>query len=252
MERVSDKVYTAVVLDFETSGLDCSRCACTQLAMKTVRLDTWEVTGTFNRFIVPYCKQNIGASKRKVLRPKRELQSPQAELMDYEDAALDYTAITMDMLRERGGGLEEVAKEALDFIAKGTLSKGAQYKPFFLGQNIAFDIGFFQQMMNYAGITKEFEKTVSGAKDFYGNFQPHYIDTITLARLAMAGDPTMVSYKLELLCERLGIELSDAHDADADVTATLNVAMTLAGRMRTGTGTAVQIGVQKTRKHFKI
>lgn len=252
MEKSSDKVYTAVVLDFETSGLDCSRCACTQLAMKTVRLDTWEVIATYNRFISPYCKQNIGASKRKVLRPKRELQNPQAELMDYEDAAMNYTAITMDMLREKGGGLAEVAKDALDFIAAGTISKGAQYKPFFLGQNIAFDIGFFQQMMNYAGLTKEFEKTVAGAQDFYGNFQPHYIDTITLARLALAGDRTMVSYKLELLCERLGIELSDAHDAEADVTATLNVALVLAGRMRTGAGAASPISTEKTRKHFKI
>ena len=48
-----------------------------------------------------------------------------------------------------------------------------------VGQNIAFDIGFLQQLMNYAGLAAEFEKTFSGTKDYYGNFQPHYIDTLS-------------------------------------------------------------------------
>ena len=34
--------------------------------------------------------------------------------------------------------------------------------------------------MNYAGLVAEFEKTFAGTKDYYGNFQPHYIDTLTV------------------------------------------------------------------------
>ena len=28
------------------------------------------------------------------------------------------------------------------------------------------------------------KKTFSGTKDYYGNFQPHYIDTLVMGRLA--------------------------------------------------------------------
>ena len=51
--------------------------------------------------------------------------------------------------------------------------------------------------MNYAGLAAEFEKTFSGTKDYYGNFQPHYIDTLVMGRLAFAADPEVTSYKLD-------------------------------------------------------
>ena len=101
---------------------------------------------------------------------------------------------------------------------------------------------------------KEFEKVFAGKKDFYGNFQPHYIDTIDLARLIFANDPTMTSYKLEIIAERLGLELDDAHDADADVTATLNILRVGTNRLRNGESNVGEIIQQreKTRSHFKI
>ena len=43
--KTEQGIYTAVVLDFETGGLDCTRCACTQIAMQAVRLDAFEVLG---------------------------------------------------------------------------------------------------------------------------------------------------------------------------------------------------------------
>ena len=57
------------------------------------------------------------------------------------------------------------------------------------------------------------------------------------------------------MCEHLGIELDDAHDADADVSATTNVAAVLTQRMRNadGGGSNLQIAkAEKSRKHFKI
>lgn len=54
-----------------------------------------------------------------------------------------------------------------------------------------------------------------------------------------------------------GVELDDAHDADADVSATTNVAAVLTQRMRsiggeyTGDDLAVS-KAEKSRKHFKI
>lgn len=107
--------------------------------------------------------------------------------------------------------------------------------------------------MNYAGLAAEFEKTFSGSRDYYGNFQPHYIDTLALGRLAFAADPEVTSYKLELVASRLGVELDDAHDAAADVTATLDILGVYTSRLRQteGTATAMQ-KKEKTRKYFKI
>ena len=108
--------------------------------------------------------------------------------------------------------------------------------------------------MAYGGKLKEFAKVFAGITDFWGNFQPHYVDTIDLGKLTFAGDPEVTSYKLELLAERLGIELDDAHDADADVTATLNVAIVCSNRLRNSDGSSTGAGLQKkekSRTHFK-
>lgn len=253
--KTEQGVYTAVVLDFETGGLDCTRCACTQIALQAVRIDTWEVLGRYANYIAPYTKQALGgAPKRKVLKTRRELeQEEEREMMDYEAVALSYTDITMDLLRSRGVELQQVASEVIDFARKHTLSKGARFKPILIGQNIPFDVGFLQQMMAYAGLQKEFSQVFSGTTDFYGNFQPHYLDTIDLARLCLATDPSVSSYKLELIAERLGIELDDAHDADADVTATRQMAALCSHRMRqTGGDGMMMQRTPKTRDHFKI
>ena len=253
--KVESKIFTAIVLDFETGGLDCTRCACTQIAMQAVRLDNWTVLDRYLKYITPYSKQSVGgAPKRKVLKSKRELEQEADGIpMDYEQVALDYSAITMDMLRNMGVDHIEVARDIIEFIKRNTLSKGAQAKPILIGQNILFDIGFLTQLMNYAGLVKEYEKIIAGDVDFYGNFQPRYLDTIDLGRLAFAHNSEVTSYKLELIAERLGIELDDAHDADADVSATLAITAVYSSRLRenqSATG-AVQ-KKEKTRNHFKI
>ena len=128
-------------------------------------------------------------------------------------------------------------------------------KPFLIGQNIGFDIGFLQQLMEYGGQSAEFAKLMRGTVDFYGNFQPLYVDTIVFGQFALCTQPDMNSYKLEIMAERLGIELDDAHDADADVTATTNVAMVCAKRMRNadgGDGVMTIAKKEKSRSHFKI
>ena len=146
-----------------------------------------------------------------------------------------------------------MAADVIDFARKHTLCKGVRYKPVLIGQNIPFDVGFLQQMMAYAGLQKEFAQVFAGTTDFYGNFQPHYLDTIDLARLCLAADPQVTSYKLELVAERLGIELDDAHDADADVTATREVAALCSRRLRQNGDTDIsQQRTPKMRNHFKI
>ena len=71
---VSPRIYTALVLDFETGGLDCAKAACTQIAVQAVRLDTWQVLERYASYIAPYNRQEVGTAKRKVLRPRREIE----------------------------------------------------------------------------------------------------------------------------------------------------------------------------------
>ena len=249
---VENRIYTAIGLDFETGGLDPVRCACTQIALEAIRLDTLEVFDRYAAYIAQYCKQELGAARRKVLRSKHELAQP-TERMDYEPRALEYSGITMERLEAQGVDLKEVAGAVLRFAERSSLSKGTQCKPVLIGQNITFDIGFLTQLMSYAGLTKEYEKTFAGKTDFYGNFQPLYLDTILLARLALAADTGVTSYKLELVAERLGIELDDAHDAGADVAATLEIVRVCAARMRNSEGAVTETAPkEKTRNHFLI
>ena len=247
--KVEPKIYTAIVLDFETGGLDPKDCAITQIAMQAVRMDNWELLESYQNYVAPYNQQDH--SKRKVLKTRQQLEVQTS--MKYEAKALEYSGITMDMLHSRGMELSVVAKDVIEFVQRNTLSKGTQCKPIIIGQNITFDLGFLQQMMIYTGQMKEFAKVFAGKEDFHGNFYPHYIDTLNLSRMAFAHRSDITSYKLELLAERLGIELDDAHDAMADVTATLNIAAVCSNRLRQESGSFATISkAEKTRKHFKI
>jgi DNA polymerase III epsilon subunit-like protein len=251
-------VPVAFTLDFETGGLKCQTSACTQIAIHATRLDTFERTGSYMRYIYPYDQKEIKGitAKRKTLKSKYEAE--EAKPMEYEEKALTYSAITMSMLYSMGEDIKNVSAEVIDFIKSNTPPKTHKnMKPFFIGQNVGFDTGFLQQMMAYAGLTDELSKLVRGYTDFYGNFQPLTLDTIVLGQLAMCHLPNINTYKLEIMCERLGVELDDAHDADADVSATTNIVGVLTQRMRSTGGVMAEgpLAISKTeksRKHFKI
>lgn len=247
----------AFTIDFETGGLKCQTSACTQIAIHATRLDTFEKIGSYVSYIQPYDRKDIKGvgNTKKVLKSKYDMDEKTP--MDYEDKALEYSAITMDMLYDQGKPIEVVGKEVCGFIASMTPKCSKNKKPFLIGQNIPFDEGFFCQLMEYSGMINEVKKHLRGHEDFYGHWHPLYLDTITIGQLALCHQPNMNSYKLEIMCESLGVELDDAHDADADVSATTNVAMVLTKRMRSLGGddddnTLAVSKAEKSRKHFKI
>lgn len=254
--------YTPVIaftLDFETGGLDCQKSACTQIAIHATRLDTFERLGSFVRYIYPYDMKEIKAlakPKKKVLKSKydEERKTP----MEYSDKALEYSAITMDMLYEKGEDIMKVARDAVEWMAEMIPAKTPKnIKPFIIGQNVGFDEGFFCQLLEYGGVIDQAKKILRGHVDFYGHWHPLVLDTIILGQLALCHLPDVNTYKLEIMSERLGVELDDAHDADADVTATTNVVAILTQRMRS-VGGEIEGGelkiskTEKSRKHFKI
>ena len=150
------KIYTGIVLDFETGDLDPTTGACTQIALQAVRLDTWEVIDKYVSYIKPYHRKDIsGKQRKKVLKNKREAEIEEAqELMTYSEKALTYSAITMKMLETKGKDIEQVANDVIAFAEKNTLSKAKDTKPILIGQNIDFDKGFLQQLMAYTGKLK--------------------------------------------------------------------------------------------------
>lgn len=250
-------IIVAFTLDFETGGLDCQNSACTQIAIHATRLDTFEKIGSYVSYIAPYNKKQINGvgTKRKVL--KNKFEQDEAVSMDYQPKALEYSAITMEMLHTQGKPIEQVAQEVLQFIISCTPKCSKNMKPFLIGQNIPFDEGFFCQLMEYAGLIPEVKKHIRGHEDYYGHWHPVMVDTITLGQLALCHLPNIDSYKLEIMCDNLGVELNDAHDADADVSATTNIVATLTQRMRSVggefEGEALAVSkVEKSRKHFKI
>lgn len=250
-------VLVAFTLDFETGGLKCQTSACTQIAIHATRLDTFERIGTYVKYIYPYAQKEIKGltTKRKVLVNKYDKED--SKPMDYETKALEYSAITMDMLYHMGEDINTVASEVVRFIAEHTPKVPKNMKPFLIGQNVEFDKGFFMQMMEYAGLVKEVSKYLRGHEDFYGHWQPDVLDTIIIGQLALCTNPNVSSYKLEIMCQQLGVELDDAHDADADVSATTNVVAVLTQKMRSVggiiEGSELSIAkTEKSRKHFKI
>lgn len=250
-------VITAIVYDFETGGLDCTKCAATQISLHAVRLDTFEVMEKYSAYIYPYNKKaDAGQLKKKVLKSKYD--NDEGELMEYEKKALEYSDISMDLLYSMGKPLNDVCREICDFIKRNTLPVVASNKPFMVGQNPLFDKGFLQQIMLYSGLWGDFCKLVRGAKDFWGNFQPAQLDTIILSQLTFDNDKSVTTWKLESIAERLGIDLDDAHDADADVTATREILRVVTSRMRKQGDEGNAIGSlaaekrEKLRDHFKI
>ncbi len=107
--KVEAKIYTAIVLDFETGGLDPKDCAVTQIAMQAVRMDSWELLESYQNYVKPYNQQDH--SRRKVLKNRQQLE---IEIpMKYEVKALEYSGVTMDLLRSRGVELSTVASDII-------------------------------------------------------------------------------------------------------------------------------------------
>lgn len=249
------------ILDWETGGLDCNKCGVTQISVHALRLNDFEPLGKFMRYILPYNRHTDTGN----VKPKKTLKSKfddgvSAQLMEYSDEALAVQGITMEALYQKGIPLEDMVKELLEWMDTITppaaTTRGNSSQPILLGQNIIFDEGFLSQVMEYTKTTNEFKKRMRGKEDFYGHWHPIMLDTITLAQCACCHEPVS-SYKLELICEKLGIDLVDAHDADADVEATESVFTVLANRMRSEGGNYSGADLpdkqaDKTRRHFKI
>lgn len=252
-------VITAFVFDTETGGLDCQKCGVIQVSIHAVRLDTFEVMEKLNVYIKRYNRPaELGKPKRKVLKSKYDKEESNDIPMEYGAAAEKVHGITKEMQEKLGVNPAEACQMIIDFIKRNTMTSGRGSKPFFIGQNPMFDEGMIAQLFIIAGYWEELIKLVRGNKDYWGNFHFAMLDTIIISQLTFNNDPSIAVWKLEMSAERFGIEMDDAHDADADVTATREIVRVATARMRENSGNSNEIGglvaekQQKLRDHFKI
>lgn len=258
--KEKSNVITAIVFDTETGGLDCQKCGVIQVSFHAVRLDTFEVMEKLNIYIKRYSRPaDLNKPKRKVLKSKYDIEEESTDIpMEYNAAAEKVHGITKEMQERLGLEPAEACQQMIDFIKRNTLNGSKTQKPFFIGQNPMFDEGMIQQLFVIAGYWEELVKVVRGNKDFWGNFHFAMLDTIIIAQLTFNNDPSTGAWKLELSAERFGIEMDDAHDADADVTTTREIVRVATARMRENSGNSNEVGglvaekQSKLRDHFKI
>lgn len=258
--KEKSNVITAIVFDTETGGLDCQKCGVIQVSFHAVRLDTFEVMEKLNIYIKRYSRPaDLNKPKRKVLKSKYDIEEESTDIpMEYNAAAEKVHGITKEMQERLGLEPAEACQQMIDFIKRNTLNSSKTQKPFFIGQNPMFDEGMIQQLFVIAGYWEELVKVVRGNKDFWGNFHFAMLDTIIISQLTFNNDPSIGAWKLELSAERFGIEMDDAHDADADVTATREIVRVATARMRENSGNSNEVGglvaekQSKLRDHFKI
>lgn len=217
-----------IVADFETGGLDCRKHAITEVALVCLSGDTLQEIGRYESYVKPYG-------------------------MEYDQEALDYTGITLEKLEAEGKPLDIVMHEMTDKIdhwrEKDGTKSNHRKKPIVTGQNILFDIGFFQQIFKLT--KRDISKYFDCEKDYFGNYTMNFLDTLNFAKLIWGNDETMTSYKLGLICAKLGIEIVDAHKAINDVEGTANVLAIIVSRLRSG-----EIGNNQSkirlRNHFQF
>lgn len=252
--------FVGITMDFETGGLPSAKVpfrdiAITQVAVNSFRLSDMEMMDRMVLYVYPYHK----IPQKKLKKKEEEIRE---ELMEYSQEALNFTGITMSMLKEKGEDIQVVGRKVLDFINDSVIARTKtglpikQYKPIFLGQNFPFDAQFWAQLMERSGLEAEASKIISGTTDYWGNFQPHYIDTLQLSKLAFCHDESFTSYSLGNVANRIGLPLYDAHDAQADTDATYNVLAYYVSKMR-GSGGADMgdssfFEQEKDRLEFKI
>ena len=199
MKVTAHKVTPYIIMDFETGGLDMSVCGLTEVAMISVKGDTLEKINEYESIIQPH----------QVLKNGKWVDA------QYTEGAEKVTGLSQAKLKLLGDPMEEVAKAVVEKLEEANVYKSKTgYKPVLIAHNAQFEVKCLQ---NLAAGRFDLSKYFHGQEDFYGNFAPHYIDTLDLAKLLWAPNTRQTAYKLSDVMDRAGIPLVDAHRAMNDV-----------------------------------
>lgn len=215
MARDPKKINSYIVIDFETSGFDkdgmhAEKYAVTEFAGMAINGTTLEEILRYDNMVRPY---DAG--------------------LTYDPVAANITGITKEMCEKEGIALIELVADICQLFTEANLYNSKTAKPVLVAHNWDFDRVFLQDIFRRAKV--DLSKYVDGDKDAYGNFIPHGIDTIDLAKACWAPvTDTDTKYKLNNCCERAGIDLIDGHHAMNDVIPTADLLRFFLTRLRSG------------------
>lgn len=220
-----NKINPYIIIDFETGGVDPKLNPVTEFAGISINGDDFTQIASYESLFNYYSD------------------------LEYTEGAIKATGITHEIIGT-GGAFKDVMAGIIDFFEKSKIyGASAQYKPVLVGHNLKFDIGFLHQIFSIA--KKDLSKYVQGDFDYFGNFQPVYLDTMSLSRLCWGNDETMPNYKLESCIEKAGLELNDAHRAMNDVKGTVELFTFLSRKMRSNS-TVSESEKTRIREYFKF
>jgi len=164
----------------------------------------------------------------------------------YQYEALDITGTTIEKLEKSGQDIKVVVNQIIELFEE-TKSGSSFHKFILAGHNVVYDIPFLQYAFKLC--KKDLSKWIQGYYDAYGNYQFVFIDSQFLSRLKSVDEDE--KHKLEIVANREGFEINDAHDAlnDTLVTAEIIKKYILALR-NTGEGEVIASG--RYRDDFKF
>lgn len=210
MTRDPKKINSYVVLDWETGGLDSRKNPVTEFAGMAIDGTTLNEIIRYDNLIKPYDSKLV-----------------------YEEAAMKVTGISKEKCEREGIPLRELVKDLCALFEEANIYKSKTAKPICVAHNWDFDRQFLQDVFRRADV--DLSKYVSGKEDAWGNFIPHGLDSIDLAKgcWAEVTDNT-TKFKLGNCCERAAVDYIDGHRGMNDVLALTDLLRYFLTRLRSG------------------
>jgi DNA polymerase III alpha subunit (gram-positive type) len=198
-----------LIMDFETGGLSPRKNPATEFAGVWVESSDLSTIASYETLIKPYDNNLM-----------------------YEKEALNLTGLSIERMVDEGQDVKMVVETIVKNSELANKDKQRGKKLIVVGHNIQFDIGFLQQIFKYAKV--DMSKYFSGDKDYFGNFQPSYLDTLNISRAKFANQEDVVQFNLDAVCVLEDVDLVDAHRAMNDVLATKEVLLKYLQSLRSG------------------
>lgn len=212
-----------IVLDCETGGIDEKSNPITQVALMVIDPSNFAILEQYENFIKPY----------EGLVIKKEAINASRVSMSEINAGVEYVKVIADLIR---------------IFSKHSPKGKIPAKPIIVGHNTQFDIRFLKELFKFK------------SKDLFDFIDPFFYDTLRMIKdyeMNIKGSENFVN-KLEVVCQRYGIELKSAHGAMNDVIATREIFSMLMSNFRTsgksskGGKTVADIDKTKSRKFFEL
>lgn len=193
-----------LITDLETGGFMPDKNPLTELGILVIDGETFEEKYRYNTYVKPY-DDSLYMTKD----------------------AIKLTGITPELCEEKGKPLEEVVSDVTEIFKK---EKNSYFLPVLAGHNLAFDMGYYEDIFNriYGPNTGKMGKCK--IFDFVSDV---VLDTMILARINYI-ENEVENFQLGTIGKYLGFENTKAHDSMGDIEQTTNVLRAFLLRMRNG------------------